>query len=180
MFSFVFHLFIPCVFVFKNTFSMVVTVWVLEMQQDRCTDHGYQGSSFLGDGQLSWKQSTFSFLSVWLTLTCCKTWVVEAALYKSGASSFPTHTNFHGASNQEQVGNCDLLWEFYKGLRSQFTMKDSWPLRLSISSQNLFLSFEEDPKMYWSVPKGQSCKRSNKKGEPFCRVNIFCWLKGEV
>lgn len=36
---------------------------MLEMKLDSCTDHGYQGSSFLGDGQPSSKQSTFFFSS---------------------------------------------------------------------------------------------------------------------
>lgn len=67
--------------------------------------------------------------------------------------------------------------KFYKGPRPQFTM-DFWFLQLSVSTQNLFQSFEEDPKMYQPMPKGQSCKRSNNKGE-LLQSKYFLVVKGK-
>lgn len=68
--------------------------------------------------------------------------------------------------------------KFYKGPKPQFTMKDFWLLQLSVSTQNLFHSFEEDPKIYQPMPKGQRCKRSSNKAELFWPSKYFLVVKG--
>ena len=42
--------------------------------------------------------------------------------------------------------------KFYKSLRPSFTMKDFWFPQLSVSTQNILQSLEEDPKTYQPMP----------------------------
>lgn len=102
--------------------------------------------------------------------------------FPSHPHTHPTHHQFSG-SRQVRTGArlfVILFEKFYNGLRPQFTMKDFQFLQLSVSTKKLCQLFEKDPNTYRPIPKGQSCKRSNNKGEFNCRVNIFQWLKAEI
>lgn len=116
------------------------------MQLDRCTDHGYQGSSFLGDGQLSSKQSMVSFLPMWLVFTCLKLGLGEEAFCKPWASGCTTHLWF-SQSTSWMLGVLNEI-QLSKGQRPQFILLDPGclhlPFQYPIASANV---------------QDQSCKR---------------------
>lgn len=97
----------------------------------------------------------------------------------SSANHEPLYPTRHQFPRSPQLGaggelGVLFLWEVLQGPMPQLTGKDSWPLQLSVSSQNL-----SQPKMYQLMPKGHSHKRSKDKRDPL-QGDYFLVAKGKA